>query len=388
MTSPGPWERPAETSPPPVPEPIFADYFDGRRALRNRVALSFEDGARGRVLRLELADGEVVRWPSRRLRRVADQAGSEDRVYGLVTGDPARLVVSPGPAQDLLSRLASETDRPLPGPPLWRRALLVAGAGVVSVAFLLMVLLPGVATVLSRFMSPEAEVALGELTYQQTRVMFAPGLTPLRECFRPEGNSALQQLTERVADGVDLPFPLQVAVLDDSESPILNAYAVAGGRITFFDSMIQAAESPDEIAAVLAHELGHVVNADPVRHTLQAVSGMAVVSVLIGDITGGGVLGGTAGAALQSSYSRQAELEADAFAHEQLHAVGLPPSALARMFERLRAEYGDVDGLVAHFSSHPQLADRIETAGRVGDPVIGAPALTPKDWQALRAICR
>ncbi|WP_371156832.1 M48 family metallopeptidase [Jannaschia sp. 2305UL9-9] len=368
--------------------PVFADYFDGRRALRQRVALRAETGDRGRVLLLELPDGDRVRWPLRRIRRLRDQAGGDVATYGLSSGQAGRLVVDDPAARDLIEGLEEGVRLGLSGPSLWRRALAVSAGGIAVLALLVFVLLPALAGGLARFMNAEAEVAMGALHYEQTRIMFSDGITPLRECRDPAGLAALQDLTDRVSRDVNLPYPLQVAVLDDREEPILNAYAVAGGRITFFHSMILAAEAPEEIAAVLAHELGHVVNDDPVRHMLQAASGMAILSVLIGDVTGGGILGGTAGAALQSSYSRRAEIAADAFAHDQLTSVDLPPSALGRMFERLRDRYGDTEGLVAHFSSHPQLADRIERAGRIGDPDIGMPALTPKAWQALRAICR
>jgi len=385
----GPWARPSsESSLAPDPDaPVFADFFDGARALRQRSQLRAETGDRGRVLLIETPSGEQIRWPVRRIRLLPDQAPGGALAYGLVTGGEARLVVEDEEARDLIEDLDPATRGKLPGPPLWRRALIVSVAGAVSLAVLLFVVLPGLAGVLARFMDAEAEAAMGEIHYEQTRMMFAKGLDPLRECGTPAGNAALDAMTARVARGVELPYPLQVAILDDSEAPILNAYAVAGGRITFFDSMIQAAERPEEIAAVLAHELGHVVNDDPVRHTLQAASGLAVVSVLIGDATGGGILGGTLGAAVASGYSRDAELAADEFAAEQLREVGLPPSALGDMFERLRDRYGDVEGLLAHFSSHPALADRIASAGAAGDPPPGRPALTPGQWRALRDIC-
>lgn len=367
--------------------PFFADYFDGKRALRQRAALRAETGDRGRVLLLDLPSGQQVRWPVRRIRRLADQAGRDIYSYGLANGDAGRLVVDDAAVRDRIGALETGASRRLPGPSLWRRAVFVSAGGAALLALLFFLVLPGLAGLLARFMDPEAEVAMGELHYEQTRLFFAAGGPPLRECRGRAGVAALQSLADRVTQGIGLPYEVQVAVLDDKAKPILNAYAVAGGRITFFHSMILAADAPEEIAAVLAHELGHVVNDDPVRHTLQAASGMAVLSVLIGDVTGGGILGGTAGAALQSSYSRKAEVAADAFAHDQLTAVGLPPSALGRMFERLRDKYGDTEGLVAHFSSHPQLAARIELAGDIGDPDIGTPALTPKDWLALRGIC-
>ncbi|UWQ17362.1 M48 family metallopeptidase [Jannaschia sp. M317] len=368
-------------------EQHFGDYFDGIRALRQRVLLSHEDGARGRVLLLGLPDGGQVRWPLRRIRHLPDLAGGERVMFGLANGDPARLLLTDRDARIFVEEMADEARAPLPGPPLWRRAALVAAGGVTLLAVLILVVLPALAALLARFMNPDAEVAMGQLHYEQTQLMFGDGFTPLRECSNPAGQVALRALTDRVAQGVDLPYDLHVTVLDDSANPILNAYAVAGGRIAFFNSMIQQAARPEEIAAVLAHELGHVVNDDPVRHQLQVYSGLAIASVLIGDVSGGGVLSGAAGQALTSSYSRRAETAADAFAHDQLTAVGLPPSALGEMFERLRARYGDAEGLLAHLSSHPQLADRIARATGVGDPVIGAPALTPKAWGALRAIC-
>lgn len=365
---------------------VFADYFDGRRALRRRVALSAGTEAGARVLLLRLPSSGTVRWPLDRIRRVPDQAGGDMRTFALDAGAPDRLVAD-GAARDWMAHLAPGGFPALAPRSLWRRALLVSGAGAATLAALVLVILPALAGILARFMDPEAELALGELHYEQTRALFSNGDAPLRECRGAAGRAALGALADRVSAGVALPYPLRVAVLDDRTDPILNAYAVAGGRIAFFHSMILAADAPEEIAAVLAHELGHVANSDPVRHTLQTASGMAVLSVLIGDVTGGGLLGGTAGAALASGYSRKAEARADAFAHDRLIAAGLPPSALGTMFQRLRDEYGEVEGLVAHFASHPQLAARIARAGRAGDPATGAPALTPAEWTALRGIC-
>jgi Zn-dependent protease with chaperone function len=386
-----PWARAPEprrdpTAPDPA-APVFADYFDGVRALRQRSRLRAETGERGRVLLIETPDGGQMRWPVRRIRLLPDQAPGGAMAYGLTKGGPGRLVVEDAEARRLIEALDPATRDRLPGPPLARRAALVAAAGVGALAALFVVVLPGLAALLAAVMDPEAEVAMGALHYEQTRVMFAPGLEPLRECRDPAGLAALEKLTERVGRGVTLPYDLQVSVLDDRARPLLNAYAVAGGRIAFFDAMIQAAETPEEIAAVLAHELGHVVGDDPVRHMLQAISGFAVASILVGDVTGGGLLGGAASAAITTGYSRRAERAADEFAAEQLRSVGLPPSALGRMFERLRARYGETEGLMRHFSTHPGLLDRIESADAAGDPVDGAPALTDREWQALRGIC-
>ena len=74
------------------------------------------------------------------------------------------------------------------------------------------------------------------------------------------------------------------------------------------------------------------------------------------------------------------------FALELLDQAGLPPAALATMFERFREVGGEAGGLISHFSSHPALGDRIARAAELTE-VSGEPVLTPREWQALRAVC-
>lgn len=376
-----------EATPPEI-QPVWGDYFDGLRALRQRVRLTVEDTYRGRVLVIEPPEGKVRHWSAQHIRRLPDQAPGKT-VLGLSLDDPTRVVLSVEAAETLLPIIGSSVRGRLAAPPLWPRALIVFMAGAVTLAALIFMVLPALAGSLARFMNPEAEVAMGREHYELTRRMFGgeAGM-PLRECDDPAGRAALAILVARVSDGVDLPYDIKVQILDDSASPVLNAYAVAGGRITFFDSLIQTARTPEEVAAVFAHELGHVVYSDPVRHTLQSASSQAVLAVLVGDLSGGGVLTATFGNALVASYSRGAEMRADDFAVAQLSATGLPPSAMGSFFERARATWGEAEGLGAYFSSHPRLTSRIEASLGVGDPPIGQPALTPKDWAALQSICR
>ena len=371
-----------------VPAEAWAEYFDGMRALQQRVRLTVEQDYRGMMLSIERPDGQVLRWPVRDIRRVPDQAPGQARSYGLSLQDASRVVASEPEAEALMEGLGAQVRGRLAEPVIWPRALKVCGVGLAMLAALIFLVLPQTAEVLARLMNAEAEVAMGEAHYDLTRQMFGGEGGPLRECTNPDGVAALDRLVERVAGDVVLPYDLQVVVLDDGARPVVNAYAVAGGRITFFDSLIQLAESPEEVAAVLAHELGHVVNRDPVRRTLQDSSSRAVLAVLVGDLTGGGILTGVTGEALTSGFSRAAETRADVFAYGQLTQAGLPPSALGRFFTRAREIWGEAGGLVRHFSSHPQVAARIEAAAQAGDPVIGQPALTPKDWAALRDICR
>ncbi|KIT17984.1 M48 family metallopeptidase [Jannaschia aquimarina] len=359
---------------------VFADFFDGDTARPRRVAMT-GDGA---DLILRLPDETVLRWRRDGLRRLPDQASPGPVTFAPSDGGPERLVVSDPDALDVIWAGPPIPVAPTPTP-LGRAAIALAFGGAL-LAVLLLVVIPGGASVLARLLPVEAEIALGEIHSEQARSAFG-GDKPLRVCKRPAGLAAMDKIVDRVLGDLELLYPLEVAVLDDGDSDILNAYAVAGGRIAFFDTMIQAAETPEEIAAVLAHELGHVVNRDPVRGMLEGAGATAIMALLAGDMTGGGVLGWVGAGAVTSGYSRGAEEEADRFAHALLEEAGLPPSALAVMFQRLRDRYGDVGGVMAHFSTHPDLASRILAADRGAEAAALVPVLSPGEWADLRAIC-
>lgn len=353
-----------------------AIWLDGERAVPRLVHLAA--GPEGVMVRH--ADGRVVTLPPRSLRVLPDQPKEGFPIYASAQG--ARLVPRHMAANARLRTALGGAAPPRRG--LRRAVLLAVGAGAV-LAGLIAFALPSLANLFAQAMDPRAERALGEIHFDQTRLFFGGGVS-LPVCADPAGVAALEALTDRVAAGTSLPYDLEVVVLDDGARPILNAYAVAGGRITFFDTMIQEAESPEEIAAVLAHELGHVAARDPVRGLLQGASVGLVAGVLVGDVTSGGLLGAGGAAALTAGYSRDAEARADAFARDVLVDAGLPPSALGRMFERLLDRYGEAEGILSHFASHPDLAGRIAASADV-DPADTRPALTEAQWVALLGIC-
>ena len=170
---------------------------------------------------------------------------------------------------------------------------------------------------------------------------------------------------------------------------MINAFALPGGYVVFFDGLIQAAGSPDEVAAVFAHEIGHVAARDPTRIALRTAGSVGVLGLLFGDFAGGAVVLFLANRLVQAEYTQDAEASADAFAHERLRDAGLPPSALAGLFRTLRKEYGDSDGIAAHFVSHPALGDRIAAAEAATEGMAATlvPSLTEDEWRALRGIC-
>ena len=356
-----------------------AAFFDGDKAVPQNATLTLDEGARELVIALAQSEH---RWPLDKIREVPDQAGRDVLMLRL-DGDPVQRLFLPN--RTLAPRLPDRTRRAPVSRPGRIAAWAVAAVGAVAVIVLLLV--PRLANQLADHIPPGGEHALGEVTLTQIRsALDQTGLQPVPFCTAPEGMAALDQLETRLTAGLDLPGPLSVHVLDHD---MVNAFALPGGYIVLFRGLIDAAETPEEVAAVFAHEIGHVVSRDPTRHALRSAGSIGVLGLIFGDFAGGALVLFLAERLIDATYARDAEEAADRFAHETLLAAALPPSAIGSFFERLLKENGEPEGIVAHFLSHPQMGDRIAAArDATPDNAVFRPALTDPEWSALRKICR
>lgn len=360
---------------------VTGTIFEGQIAAAQDVRLWMTAEA----LMMAMPEDRTKSWRFSDIRLVPDQAAEKGVMLAHADDALARLMLADEAAiAALLPACRNLRKRPRSG-----KGKLVFGwaaAAITSVVLIIFVLVPLMADQLARFLPPEGEKALGDATFEQIRsALDETGFAPLAICATPKGQAALDRMVARVAANADLPYPIEVHVLDHR---LINAFALPGGRIVFFRGLIEAAESPEEVAAVFAHELGHVAHRDPARGALRSAGSIGVLGLLFGDFAGGTVVLFLANQLINATYSQKAEAAADAYAHERMTAAGLPPAALASMFERLRDEYGEAEGIVAHFAAHPRLGDRIEAARAVqfDDPHL--PLMSDSDWQSLQEICR
>ncbi len=361
-----------------------ADYFDGETPKLRRVEIHLNTGER--ALEIRTPDLPMKRWAFADIRTVPDQADKTWLALAHHDDPVARLYVL-GP--QIIAELRANCPDLRQKPPVKGRGRLFgwAAAAVASVALIVFVLVPVMANQLAEILPPEGEQALGDTTFEQIRSAFSEtGFDPIAVCDELDGRRSLEIMQARLTVGVDLPYPIKVDVLDYD---LVNAFALPGGRVVFFRGLIDEAEHPDEVAAVFAHEIGHVVNRDPARIALRTAGSIGVLGLLLGDFAGGTVVLFLTERLIQASYTQEAEALADAFAHETLAAAGIPPSSLGSMFRRLLEEYGDSEGIVAHFASHPALGDRIANAEAADALLTGAfrPSLNDHDWRALQNIC-
>lgn len=200
-----------------------------------------------------------------------------------------------------------------------------------------------------------------------------------RICQTQAGDAALAALVDRI----DPQAEARDVVL--ANIPMVNAITLPGGRIILFDGLIQQAKSPDEVAGVLGHELGHVRH----RDTLTGLIRQLGLSAVLGSF--GGNAGGYLNGVLALSYGRKAESSADDVAIQQMHAANISPLPTAGFFQRLGG--GEGKGASARamtwLSSHPLSDERrryFQAAARKGHAY--RPALDAAQWQALRSSCK
>ena len=135
-------------------------------------------------------------------------------------------------------------------------------------------------------------------------------------CETTDSRAALQRLTQRLtAAASNRPMPVRVVLLDWG---LVNAFAAPGGQLILTRGLVQKAGSPDEVAGVLAHELGHALELHPEAGLVRGL-GLAAGAQLIfagssGTISNIGVI------LTQLRYTRIAEREADR--RKRDHAAG------------------------------------------------------------------
>lgn len=340
----------------------------------------------GRWLAIRPAAGPTVRWPYGAI--VGEIMGDERTLIALSCPRPldegVTTVVIREPA--LVAKVAARLDEPCRGvfeglaagthrhASRHRRRLIFALVGLAAAVVLgwtsCMRLVPELAAVA---MPVATEVKLG-------RVLVEGVLAGERRIDDGPARDAVRRIVERLAAASDNPgYTFDVHVIDDRR---VNALAVPGGQIVVFTGLLAAAESAEEVAGVLAHEMQHVLHRHGLKQLVRQLGSAAVISLA----TGGGNLAGLAGrfdelAGL--SYGREQEAEADRDGLALLHRAGLPAEGMQAFFERLQKQ--QPGGVPEFLSTHPDTPRRIEELRR------RAAALPPSkpvtlgiDWDGVR----
>ena len=166
----------------------------------------------------------------------------------------------------------------------------------------------------------------------------------------------------------------------------VNAFTLPGGILVFYSDLIAQAKDPNQVAGVLAHELGHVVHYHPMKGVLRQYGIDLLAKLVTGgysDVVSGVATGGNVLLALRNGRAFEREADADGIA--LLEKLGLRADGVASFFEQMmKGQPKDMAAAAGIWSSHPPTAERVAATRR---PQTGRAPFGEAEWRALRSVC-
>ncbi|MDH6260624.1 M48 family metallopeptidase [Bradyrhizobium sp. BR13661] len=366
----------AETGAEPKPGQR-AIFFDGLSSRRRQVMLTLADALEIAELSEVEAGSLVTRWAYDEIRR-ADSPPGILRLTSTAAPPLARLEIRDAAfAADIAARCPRLDEHRTTG----RGVAKIVGWSVAAAVSIVCVVLFGVplaADRLAPLVPKPIERRIGDASEVQMRTLFGR-----ESCSDPAGQAAFSKLVNRLRDAAGLDDDSMTSGVLPSSVP--NAFALPGGKVFMLNALLEKAESPDEVAGILAHELGHLKHHDNMRGLIYNGGTSFLIGLLFGDVTGSSAVIFASRSLVEASYSREAETDADTFAIEIMHKLGRSPKPAAELMFRITGKEGGSGFTI--LASHPLTEDRLARMTREDRPASGPPLLTDKEWQALKGIC-
>ncbi len=206
------------------------------------------------------------------------------------------------------------------------------------------------------FITTPQEVDLGNDVHQKL-------LKEYRLSDQAAETERVQRIGERlvqVSDRKDYEYHFYVVEKDE-----INAFTTPGGNIYLFTGIMDKLTTDDQVASVIAHEMGHCAARHTVKKYQAALGYNLLGGVVLGQVGGEGArqIASMSSQAVMnlvfSAYGRKDEYESDRLGVKYLRLAGYDPQASVEVLEMLQRESDDPGGL-AVLRSHPYLSDRIE----------------------------
>jgi len=259
-------------------------------------------------------------------------------------------------------------------------------AATVSLILVAVIGMPLIATKLTPLIPYAIESRLGAALDAQTRMSLDEGHpgVPL-DCGNAQkeqaGRVAFEKLIRQMELAAGLPLSLKATVVRKAEA---NAITLPGGHIYVYQGLVREARTPDELAGIIAHEVGHVAHRDGTRKIVQDAGLSLLFGMLLGDFFGGGAVVVAAQTLLRTSYSREVEVAADGYGVVLMTKIGGDPRALATILSRIAGGTHPGPKVLA---DHPETHDRVVAIEAMAGSTPRRPLLNQTEWAALKAIC-
>lgn len=352
-----------------------AYFFDGQTPVKRPVGISFGDD----TLTIHPLDGgEPVVCPYALTRRIQPFSPSEHLALRPNDTSGARLVLADPDLITAFKRHAPE----IVNPPVLSRSRIrrwtAIGATMAAALLVFFVVIPAASGLFSALVPDSMKRSVGAATVKQV-------FEPLGLCTAREGLGVLERLTDDLANRIGLDADVAIHV---AKVPIVNAFALPGRHLIFTSKLIEKAGSSAELAAVVAHELGHAKLGHPTEAYFRRGLISAVTDAIFGGGFGTGGMESVAALAITLGYSRENETQADEIAIEALNDAGITAQGMADFFARSSEASGGPLNLLSKIdwlSTHPSDDERRRRALERGTG--RNQALSSEDWRALKKIC-
>lgn len=192
---------------------------------------------------------------------------------------------------------------------------------------------------------------------------------------------AVEEMTQRLAEQIpNNPYTFQVTVV---KSDVVNAFALPGGYVVVFTGLMKKADSGEEVAGVLGHELNHVLQRHGLERIVKNLGLMAAVTIIVGDQQGLiGLMRQVGVELLTLKFDRAQETEADLTGLQLVYRAKIDPQGMITFFQKL----SDKDeGRMEWLSTHPMSNAR---ADRLKAELASLPKRSPEpftfEWKTVQ----
>ena len=234
----------------------------------------------------------------------------------------------------------------------------------------------------------------GAVAQEQLNQLGAQAFTEQKAQMQQTGNAGQKRYVDCVVRAIVARLPAEqqrigwesAVFVDDNP----NAFALPGGKVGVYTGIFSVARNQDQLAAVIAHEVGHVIanhHDERITRQMGAQGALGVVGALVGSRYGEGATQATSqlgGAALQTAFllpgSRVQESEADVVGQRLMAEAGFDPRQAVNLWQNMIA--------ASSGSRAPQwLSTHPDPSARIGELQSRATALVPT-WEQARSAGR
>lgn len=214
--------------------------------------------------------------------------------------------------------------------------------------------LPWVSGKVVQILPDSVSVAVGNKILETLDTNWQESTLPL------EQQKAIRQRVAHHLQQIE-PLPYSVEIIFRSSNLGANAFALPGGKVILLDQLVELTDNAQQLDSIILHEIGHIHH----RHMMKKLVRSSLLSIGVTFLTGesSGIVDNLAGVGvffLSSSFSRQAEKEADQFAKNAMTKIYSTSDPMIEIFELLQQQESSNVRLPEWFSTHPNFEKRIQ----------------------------